>query len=542
VYADERFHDGTRTLRTVLGQRTVGRAESVVELDPLSDRDRDRLQRRAGSARGTARAMRAAQIVLLLDDGYSPTAVSDVLHVPIDQVARTTEGHRRSIVRRRFVLATLRRVGAFLRHPVTVDLSVLALVATALFLPLADNLAEGRTVIGNNDLAWLIPHSVHFDLFPPNPPSPHFLFPLMLRLVYLALGLAGPGVAVVLVLVGIRIAAGSAFYLVLRGVFDAGSDGRLGRRAAVAGSIIMLLVESPRIFFNHTSTPRGDAFLSLQTLFNPTGMALVPFAVIGAALIVTFVDRARAGELTAARRASVAIMAVLATLAKPSFAAAFLPAIPLWALLVSGGGPVSRWRVLRAVGAWIVLPLVAVTAWQLWWSAQPERVFGHGGSSTLTFDPLVAARAWGVGRPLMWLALAVPIVGVVLRGPSWLWSRRVALPALAALIALAQFLLFAETGERATDGNLGWGVQIAVVLISVEAVRELLRSRSEGTRSPWFAAGRSGLAAALVATCVVSGAIVVVSDGWRNSPCLDGDVTVERLTPAGSMVPRVECA
>lgn len=504
--------------------------------------EREQLRRRIASARGPARRVLRAQIALLVDDGHSLAEAERLLNAETALLVPTTT--ERALRRVRDLLTRwsrpFRTLGRrALRSGAVVDGLVLTVLAALTAVPVAMTLNVGRTISGNNDSEFMIQQASSFDLL--EPPSPQFLFTLLVRAANLLTFELSLGLAVVIVMVAIRAATALAVYAVFRGAFRDGGP-TASRRASLIGGAVVLIMESPRVLLGGRVPTIGNAYVPLNTLWNVTGLTVLPFAIIAAALLVDHVSRAREGPVSALRGGTLASVMVLGCLAKASFAIAFLPAIALWAIWFARGGTEPIRRVLGSVTLYALAPIAIVSSWQLWWSTQPEREFATEGSAGLTWLPLTVARIWGAERPGMWLVLLVPALGVLLGGWMWLRRPKIVLLGVAALAAIGLFLTIGETGVRQENGNMGWGAQLAIYLLAVEGVRAVA-AWAPGMWRDHAGRVRVVVAGVVLSTVVASGLVVRIADVWTSSPCLRGEVTVQRPDPdePGVWIEVVEC-
>ncbi len=194
---------------------------------------------------------------------------------------------------------------------------------------------------------------------------------------------------------------------------------------------------------------------------NPTAIAALPFAV------AAFVPLARAAVPGAGAALLSGAMLALSALVKPNFALAFLPAVALVGLA-------RRWP-LRSLAA-ALLPTLPVLGMQL------VTGFGEERGSGLAFEPLTvwlkfteipAGETHALGSLLV--SFAFPAGFALLAGRAVADRRPLVLAWLALGVALAQFLLFAETGAWLYHGNFYWGTVPCLYLVFVLSIVELGR-------------------------------------------------------------------
>lgn len=195
---------------------------------------------------------------------------------------------------------------------------------------------------------------------------------------------------------------------------------------------------------------------------NPTVITLAPLA-IAAFWAFVRADPAAPGPDD---RPAGALMA-LSSLAKPNFVLAFLPAAVLVRLLAR-----PRFRSL----AWLAGPTLAVLAGQL---AHARSLSPASGSTLLEIQPLFVWKAFSPHPAFSVLvSLAFPLAVLAFAWSDRRHARTLAVAWFALGVAVLQFALFAEPGERLWDGNYYWGVVPTSFLVFLVSVAELLAPRS----------------------------------------------------------------
>ena len=380
-------------------------------------------------------------------------------------------------------------------------LAVLLLLVAVTSGPSIQLIASGGRILSQNDLGWHLRHALSFPLWPPEPPAPYFLFHVTVRFVDAVVPL-GPATAAGITMSMFRVASACAIYVVLRGGLRDG-DPAASRWPALGGTAMLLVLESPRILLVGTSISQGHAFIPLQTLFSPTNQTLLPFAVITPSVLAVFLRQTQERRLSPTASWGTFGLLLVGVLAKPSFAFCLLPMVPLWAWARSG---TDRWRVAWTTVVRLCLPIAAVLALQAWYLSfilPPDRQGGF------TWGPFSVATAWGVDKPILWLSLIVPTIGVLVAGRRWLASPVVSITLAGAVFGILQFLLLTETGARANDGNLGWGAEMCIVVLTVHAVRWLVSTHdARRTTVRW----RLVAAWAIAGVATLSGVVAVVTD------------------------------
>ncbi len=524
----------------------------------LTESEQRRLARHAAASRGRARKLLRAQLLLLVNEGRSVAEAASIVHTDEELAHRLIRTFRR--LPRAKVRATtgLSRRWNRLRtwlgsappgfqnssgRQVALDLLVVGVAAAIPMILVLRALLEGRMIMGNNDFGWHTQRGMNFSLIPFSPPSPHFLYPLLVRVFYLITSQVSLALTVTVVLVGARALAGGAIYAIARGRLSDGGP-KLGRTAAILTATCALLIESPRVLLSGPRLGDGGAFLPLQAWFNPTALTALPFGIIGAALVVRYVDRAKRGQLGWRFQSLTLLVLLLAALAKPSLTQGVVLVLPLWTLLYARDGMVSVWRVTWWVTSRLAVPLAAVSIWQIWFLSDPSRKFAHGGGGSVGWSPLTTAETWGLGKPAAWLALLVPMIGIIVGGTAWLKRPKIVLLLFALAATAAQVMLIAEKGARSSDGNLGWGAQLVYFLLAIEAIRELFASRRSAGEAHKTLNFRLVFAGLILVASLASGLVVIYDGGIRESPCLRGMVSIthyDAAVPGGTYVAE-ECA
>ena len=255
-----------------------------------------------------------------------------------------------------------------------------------------------------------------------------------------------------------------------------------GDALAVALSWMMMIV-APIIALASFDQRYYLGYIGLNVLHNPTMIVVKPLALLWFCWAVfTFPadERSSAGidPTSHDRRPTwpvifgVALLAMLATLSKPSYTICILPAVSLcaaWRLL--RGGRV-RWTVLFAG---MIVPATAVLLWQYHWQYNQAAHTINGKTYRIVFHPLAAVSSWS--QHVIWkgvLSVVFPATVAVIYAPETWRSVRLRLAWLVFAVASIQFYLIAEEGREA-DGNFTWGAQIALFILFAESVMLILR-------------------------------------------------------------------
>jgi hypothetical protein len=265
-----------------------------------------------------------------------------------------------------------------------------------------------------------------------------------------------------------------------------------GRAAPAWGALTaaLLLVAAPVSFASWSAHNLYRGYLAVNALHNPTLLVLRPLAFAHAVLA------ARAVMGTSASGWGVAGMAALAVagaLAKPSYALPLLPALAAaWAWRAARGQAVDA----RALVGGAFLPLGLALA--------AQGLFAYArGEAALVWAPLRVLADFGASPARVVLSAVFPLTVAAVFARA---ARRDAVLVLAwagfaAGLALASLL--AESGNRATHGNLLWSAQVMLFLLFAASARFVLRQA--GAPRPRNAARMAacGLSLALHLACGV---------------------------------------
>ena len=192
-----------------------------------------------------------------------------------------------------------------------------------------------------------------------------------------------------------------------------------------------------------------------NALHNPTVLAakaFVPFLIVLGVMLT-------GASPTASRSSSIAIVVILAGLAKPHYVSCVLPVLAMvWAWRWWHGRQLS-WRPILTFGIAAAAVLV--------WTAAGTVVLAGGGTPVVA--PLAVLQTFG-GEDIPVDALSIAAragsdlafpIAVLILWPSARRFRPLLLAWAAYGLALAQVLLLAEAGGRMHDGNFMWSPQLA---------------------------------------------------------------------------------
>jgi hypothetical protein len=247
-----------------------------------------------------------------------------------------------------------------------------------------------------------------------------------------------------------------------------------------AGLALSLLLLGPITVLTWAQHQLYLGYITPAVFHNPTVALVKPLALAW----FWSVARARPGGKQNALVA--ALLTAAATLAKPSFTVAFLPALALWLALA--------WRSKRAVdvraGVASLLTGALVVAAQAWLRG------GSGDASLLVVAPLEVmgfySPRWEM--PLLFvLSVAFPLAAAFALRRVALRDGPLQLAWLTFVVAAGYGYVLAEADPNTGSGNWLWSGQIALFVLLAESLL-LLRARGEAVsprarRLAWLAFG-----------------------------------------------------
>jgi hypothetical protein len=211
-----------------------------------------------------------------------------------------------------------------------------------------------------------------------------------------------------------------------------------------------------------------SAYIFPNPPHNPTHMFMKPFAVgLFACLIALFRSVPKRWLLII----GIAVLTILATLAKPSFT---LPLVPVMGLMLLGSFvhplPFKRWELVAGV----LLPAVIVLGWQYLFTYGPQQGNLYGETSSLKFAPLdLFLVYWGVPPTDIIAEIIISLVFPIFVYAAY-WRRawqdltlNVAWLVFFAGEAMA-FLLIES--PHYGHGNMVWGGRIAALVLFVVSI------------------------------------------------------------------------
>jgi hypothetical protein len=265
--------------------------------------------------------------------------------------------------------------------------------------------------------------------------------------------------------------AALVLYWLFRGVVNGPKSGVVAAALALALLIVtpftLLTAAVPNLYFG---------YIEVNAIHSPTMVMIKPFALLGFAFAVSILN----GEtrLSVLSFITGIALTLLSLLAKPNFALVLLPAF----LVVCG------YRLLRGNNAnlktaliVLVLPMTVLLAIQ--YVLQYIYIVSEG---SLVFAPLLSlqGRDTDIGSLAIKfvLSIAFPLVVYLLYLPKTLRDLPFNFSWLIFLAGAGQMYLFAESGDRARNGNFWWSAQIGLFILFVVAALFWLRNFAAGQR------------------------------------------------------------
>lgn len=230
-------------------------------------------------------------------------------------------------------------------------------------------------------------------------------------------------------------------------------------------TVVLMLLGPISVLRDALQPSASNAFLFTNTYHNPTVSLLKPLAVLLFFVNLNMMQMPQRHIVLLAIAA--AILTALATLAKPNFTIAIVPAVAV----VIGYSLIRPLRIPRIwLGAAIFIPAAVVLLWQFsfLYGAQHSSLI-RGDSSSIIFAPFdyyVTLNHVPFGWLLLDLAASAlfPLLVYVLYWRDTRYETALNLSWLVFLITLAQAYFFNEKPDG-SHGNLTWGTQIGLFIL-----------------------------------------------------------------------------
>ncbi len=244
-----------------------------------------------------------------------------------------------------------------------------------------------------------------------------------------------------------------------------------------------LFVAAPISLFTFPNLFLG--YFVTNTWHNPTIQVLKPLA-LGLYLVILkwlLAPREETSPPTVKQWSLLFLLALISTLAKPSFSLLLPPALLIYLIIHFRKLDLKRF----ITGAFVLgVAIAAVLAW--------EYFFLYGK------DPDAQGIAWAPfevwsgfePRPLhaalkLALSLLFPLVTVAADWRRALADRELQFSWLCFLTSFACYALLEEVGPRKYHGNFGWGALIGLMLVFFSSARFVARLPADRRRGPLFA-------------------------------------------------------
>ena len=383
------------------------------------------------------------------------------------------------------------RVPSALRSSATWRAAAIASALSAVIpLPIWRALAAGspRLTSRIHDFKGHIDYAAFVSWWPPKALSPHFLFPVLVRIVQLITRDAtAAGITVVAL-------SNAALTLMIYGVARrswSADRPPLGRATAAVFAAALLIADTPALllpageawWMRAPADPNGigGGLFIMHFWASPTSLLAAPLSILlflGVLDVLTGSPRPIVGPAWA-----MAVLTIATALAKPPLVLVLLLAAP-WYALRSGLDRGGR----RHLALGLIGPGVLVVAFQA--------VFLTTGMSPYERTSWTVAPFWLVGvaqlyRPILWTGGLVVLIGCWAGGRRYLGSPPVRLALMSTAVAAVPTFLLQETGRMATHGNLAWTMVFALLVLLVVTLHFLTVEAVEVARPLRSARGGS---------------------------------------------------
>lgn len=246
----------------------------------------------------------------------------------------------------------------------------------------------------------------------------------------------------------------------------------LGKRNSTLNEVFRCLIAigltlaAPVILMQPFDGKYYFGYIGLVNFHNPTIIYLRPFALL---LMVFSIESFRIKLIKWPVTLLMAVITVFATLVKPSYTLALLPALVCMIALDFVQKKPIIWKPL-CFG--IILPGVLVLAWQWMFTY----FSGTESAGQIIFAPFVVETgSSGTIFIKFLLSVLFPIITGLVIGKAFLKDRSIQLALVAFLVGAGQLYLLAESGFRLADGNFRWGAQITLFVLFVACMRFIWR-------------------------------------------------------------------
>jgi hypothetical protein len=306
-------------------------------------------------------------------------------------------------------------------------------------------------------------------------PRPHFLFQVLVIVVSRFIpGLKSFALAGVVVGIVSYLFLGVVIYRLIAPLFAQLSS--CVRSPATIGCALALMLVGPVSIFTLLQHNLYWGYIVVYSYQNPPMILLAPFALLLFLLTLRVFsgDRARIPLIL-----TTAAIAFLSTIAKPSYAICFVPALALLTLIALLRKQSIDWRLLL-VG--IVVPLGVV----LFWQNQYHTTANMGG---FAFEPLKVMSFYSDNLlPKLLLSILFPAAVMLLYWKDALRNKSLQLAWITLFVGLSYTYLLSETEGWTvswTDGNFIWSSDVALFILFIASALFFLRQWFTNQRWTW---------------------------------------------------------
>ena len=308
-------------------------------------------------------------------------------------------------------------------------------------------------------------HNFALELLNGKLPVPHFLFHLLISVVYLVFPVSMPVASTVIVSMAYLV----SMCLIYR-LFDEKScllEGRNFQTKAVVASAIMFV--APIALFARYDHHFFIGYIACSVYHNPTISVLKPLALLHFLIVSNNITNESENRIS---YAMLCVVTILAVLAKPSYILNAVPAVLVIALM--------KYRVKEkfpyvAIAIYFVLPAMLILFLQYLFSYSSEEthssiifapLYLFNKQSPLASDFIFLKLLLSIGFPL---AVAVCFIKESIKDTKLMFAW------LMTVFGMLQVYLFVETGERMYHANFLWSGQIAAFILFVASAALLFK-------------------------------------------------------------------
>jgi len=395
---------------------------------------------------------------------------------------------------------------------------VAAVVAGLLSAPLSWRLCSDPAVVvrGVNDyeLHWERVAALSLAPFRFSVPHPGFHVPARL------LGLLLSPALTMTVLLVLAVAATAAVLARIAASGLLGTGPLYGRAPAWFG-VMGVVASSPAVLVPAGASwwqrPEGFERVGAGAGFLPLHIWGSPTITMGVALylaLVMFVLALEDRPSDRRLRWTVLGLSLAATLTIPAGTLGLAPALGLLVVLARPRSA-ALFKERAGLAAWFIVPGAVVVVWQMWFLATSQSPLEE---ARWRWNPFWLVGPSGLGRPVYWMLLLVPLAAWWVGGRRFWADRAVRWTACAVGVAVLPAFLLQETGWKATHGGLAVSFFVCLTMLVLFSARYLAvewQERRAADPDTWPGLPLTAGAAA-VSLCVVSGVVdLLLSSGAR---------------------------